>query len=99
MNFGGPVWHASIGGNLASVVKRRLAIEALRGVGQQSVQWEKDRMAYHIRRLMTPAEAERIGGLCDLRGTAEGLSRLMAVSAVLPPPAIMFAKDELGIQS
>lgn len=47
--------------------EQRVALEALRGVGVATMQWEEDRpMAYHIRRRLTPGEQATVGDVCDL---------------------------------
>jgi hypothetical protein len=96
--FGGPVWHASVAGPaLADRVKRMLALKSLRGVGQEALQWEEGgRIAYHVRRRLTPAEAAMVGEVRDLRGTDEGQQRFERIKPVLPPPALYMALEELS---
>src|SRR6266478_2209155 len=97
MRLGGPVWHASVAGPaLASSVRRRLALQALKGVGLESMQWEDDRpMAYHVRRRLTEAEAVLTGPVCDLRGKEEGVERFERIRNLLPAAVRQFAKEEL----
>ena len=97
MKLGGPVWHASVGGQLAPGVRRRLVLEALRGVGVQELQWEDDRpTAYHIRRRLTPEEQALVGDVRDLRGQPEAKERLVnARLHGLPRAAEMLAIEEL----
>ena len=92
------MWHASVAGPaLASAVRRRLALETLKGVGLDTAQWEDDRpTAYHIRRRLTDAEAERVGGVCDLRGTVEGWARFERIKAYLPSVVHQIAQEELA---
>jgi hypothetical protein len=92
------VWHASVAGSahLASIVKRRLALQALKGVGLEAVQWEEDRpMAYHIRRRLTDAESVLVGGVCDLRGSAEGWKRFERIKPLVPEIVHRMAIEEL----
>lgn len=101
MNLGGPVWHASVGGEFAPGVRRRLAIAALAGVGDAALgEWHDDRArAYHVRRRLSAAEAARFvpGGVRDLRGTAEAVSRLeAAIANGLPQAAAEFAAAEIA---
>lgn len=98
MQLGGPVWHASVGGEFAPGVRRRLALEALHGVGVRGLQWEHDRpRAYHIRRRLTPEEQLMVGDVKDLRGTEEGATRLIEARLCgLPAAAEEMAFRELG---
>lgn len=91
------MWHASVAGHaLASSVRRRFALQALRGVGLEAIQWEEDRpTAYHVRRRLTDAEAARVGGVCDLRGTAESWQRFERIARLLPLIAQRLAQEEL----
>lgn len=92
------MWHASVGGPCGSKVRRRLALEALKGVGMIEFQWEQDRpSAYHVRRRVTAAELEIVGDVADLRGTPEGFQRFQAALPFLPPPAIAIAREEIGL--
>lgn len=80
---------------------KRLALKALEGVGDVSLgEWlEWSGYAYHVRRRCSPEEAEIAGGLCDIRGTPEAVKRFEAIRHVLPPQAIDFALEEVGLKS
>jgi len=52
-------------------------------------------MAYHVRRRLTAEEAGQVGGVLDLRGTAEGRARFDQVRCYLPLPALRFAALEV----
>ncbi len=71
--------------------------EMLEGFGnKQSGEWTEDRpKAFHLRRRLSTVEQERIGQAVDCRGTQEGLARLKAIVDVLPPQALLLAKEEL----
>jgi hypothetical protein len=86
MNFGGPVWHASVAGG-AKDTCRTLALLALNGVGDVDAgQWEEDgNLAYHIRRRLSASEAVNVGPVIDIRGTPEAALRLRRVAHLLPP--------------
>ncbi len=89
------MWHASVAGNIASKVRRRLAIQALQGVGDRTHEWESDRpMAYHVRRRLTAAETAIVGDVVDLRRTAEGAARL-ATATWLPEVLLDMAQEEV----
>jgi hypothetical protein len=76
-------------------VRRRLALQALKGVGGM-LQWEEDRpMAYHIRRRLTDAEAQITGPVRDLRRSAEGQERFERVRASLPAQVVELAMEEI----
>ena len=96
--YGGPVWHASIGGpGLSARARRRLAHKALAGVGDLAHQWEEDRpMAYHVRRRLTPEEAQRTGPVVDLRSTEEGRARYERMLPELPPTVWRMATEEVS---
>jgi hypothetical protein len=91
------VWHASVAApGLSRSTRRRLALKALRGVGDPGAQWEDAReLAYHVRRRLRPAEAVGID-VRDLRGTAEGRDRWRLLRAELPPQVWPLAEEELG---
>lgn len=92
------MWHASVGGACAPNVRRRLALEALKGVGLASIQWEDNRSgAYHIRRRLTDAEVGIVGDVADLRGTAEGIERLKRAMPYLSEIAIGMAHEEISL--
>jgi hypothetical protein len=74
-------------------------LEALKGVGLASIQWEQDRPgAYHIRRRLTEAEVQIVGDVVDLRGTAEGAERLKLALPHLPEIAIGMAYEEVDLK-
>lgn len=76
MGFGGPVWHASVAHASRGRCKKA-ALRALEGVGSTLLgEWHDDRpRAYHIRRRLTPQEADKVGPVLDLRGTSEAEMR------------------------
>jgi hypothetical protein len=80
------VWHASTAGPVPQGRLRDLAVQALTGVGDPTLgQWEEwTGRAYHLRRRLTPAEAEPIGPVKDVRGTLDGACRFQAIAAVVP---------------
>lgn len=92
------MWHASVAGpGLSRATRRRLALKALRGVGDPGAQWEDARdVAYHIRRRLDAAEALEVGPVRDLRGTLEGRARFEALRYELPPAVWPMAVDEVG---
>lgn len=73
MNFGGPVWHASVSSpDLTKRLMRELAMSALRGVGDEQHQWEEEGgIAFHVRRRLTSEEMTRTGHIKDVRNTPE----------------------------
>ena len=78
-------------------VRRKLALKALRGVGDPAHEWHEPRpVAYHVRRRVTDAEGGHIGPVCDLRGTAEGRDRWRLLRDELPPAVWPLALEELG---
>lgn len=91
------MWHASVAGHaLASAVIRRLALQALRGVGLEARQWEDDRPgAYHVRRRLTETEQLLTGDVCDLRGKSEGWERFERIKTAVPPMVHQLAMEEL----
>jgi hypothetical protein len=94
------VWHASV--SVAREVPwkfaRKLALKALAGVGAAELgQWEeRGRVAYHIRRRLSPEEAAIVGEVCDLRGTLEATARFERIKKELPFPALAMAYEELS---
>lgn len=93
MNFGGPVWHASVSvvTDLALSDKtlwlaKGIAQEALQGVGNASLgEWsEIGQIAVHLRRRLAPHEQTRVGPAIDIRGTREATRRLNKVRGYLP---------------
>ena len=64
------------------------------------LQWEHDRpTAYHVRRRLTDEEALRVGGVCDLRGSAESWERFERIKPHLPAAVHRLAKEELQERS
>lgn len=62
-----------------------MARDHLAGVGDISAEWSDLRWPFfHLRRLLTPAEAAPIGDPVDVRGTWEAEKRLSRVSRWLP---------------
>jgi hypothetical protein len=84
------VWHASAASIIAKAVPgeklRLVALDALRGVGDESLgQWEEwPGYAYHVRRRLTLAEQSAVGVAVDIRGTPEQERRWSAVKKFLP---------------
>lgn len=91
------MWHASVAGHaLASAVRRRLALQALHGVGLETAQWEEERsIAYHVRRRLTDTEAVLVGAVRDLRKSVEGYERFERIKAELPIVVHRLALEEL----
>ena len=91
------MWHASVASQvLRAGIRRKLAHKALTGVGLAAKEWEQDRrVAFHLRRRLTPTEEAIVGSVVDLRGTAEGAARLEAIRLELPWPALEMAVDEI----
>lgn len=92
MNFGGPVWHASISAPGRVMIPARLftvADHVLRGVGDATLgEWrEIGDIAVHLRRRVTAAEmrAAGIDAVCDIRGTEECTRRIRRLRPHLPP--------------
>jgi hypothetical protein len=91
MNFGGPVWHASIsvGGDVQDPDPLfAQAARVLLGVGDAAAgEWrDVGRIAVHLRRRLTDAEAAIVGPVVDIRGTWEMRKRLNRVRQYLPAP-------------
>ena len=65
---------------------RRIALGALRGVGDVSRgEWEEwTGRAYHVRRRLSAHEQQSVGNVVDIRGTPEAALRLAAVRHLLP---------------
>jgi hypothetical protein len=63
------------------------ALRVLEGVGDPALgQWEEIGIkAFHLRRRLTDAEARRVGGVLDIRGTAEAQHRFDRMRKYLPP--------------
>ena len=101
MNFGGPVWHASI----ADPINRRradalfaIAEGELDGVGDRAHEWREigNVGVVHLRRRLTDDEAAPIGPVCDIRGSWEATKRLNAVRRYLPPALRLLPDERLG---
>lgn len=84
MGFGGPVWHASAA-HANRRVRRKAALKALEGVGAKALgEWHDDNArAYHVRRRLSASEQSVVGGVRDLRGTAEAKERLSSFLGAL----------------
>ena len=94
------MWHASVAPTAGHIVLKphlhRRALTALDGVGDRTHEWhEWTGYAYHIRRRLTPDEAERVGMVRDIRGTPEAFARYRRMAALLTPMAQRLAKEEL----
>lgn len=77
-------------------IARRLAYRELAGVGDQKHEWmERTGYAFHLRRRLTVAEQQIVGGAVNCRGTDEGASRLAEARGSLPEVAIRMAELEL----
>jgi len=98
--YGGPVWHASAASpTFARATLELYARRMLDGVGDASLgEWvERDRITprgwavVHVRRRLTPAEADRVGPVRDIRGTPELFRRATATSELtgLPRDALL----------
>lgn len=61
-------------------------MEALSGVGDADQgEWEEwSGFAYHIKRRLSAEEQAQVGDACDIRGTAEAVTRHAAVKLYLP---------------
>lgn len=78
MQLGGPVWHASGASSFGPDAAWRIAEGALAGVGSAELgEWReagavvRGSRVVHLRRRLSPAEQERVGGVRDVRGTPE----------------------------
>src|SRR4051794_9851708 len=83
MGMGGPVWHASASA-LTTPTAWSMAERALEGVGDAQLgEWREhgNHGIVHIRRRLSDAEREALGGLgvTDIRGTDEERNRLLAL--------------------
>lgn len=82
------MWHTSVSGfGLSDETLRAKALRVLDGVGDAELgQWEeRGPKALHIRRRLSDEEAKRVGGVLDVRGTAEGYKRFDRMRPYLPP--------------
>lgn len=97
MGFGGPVWHVSIGGPIKNKDRfKKLALEALQGVGDESQEWhEWTGVCYHIRRRLNADEQKIIGPAIDCRRSGEGRERFERIKDTLHPRARLMALEEL----
>lgn len=70
------MWHASASSPIARL-RKKFALKVLSGVGSARLgEWHDERgMVYHVRRRLTPSEAESVGEVLDLRGTPAGQER------------------------
>jgi hypothetical protein len=91
------VWHASVAGPALSPRARwRIAVHALRGVGDPAAEWADVRpLATHLRRRVTAAEGASAGPVRDLRGTAEARERWRLIRHELPAAIWRIALEEL----
>lgn len=80
------MWHVSIGG-VHERVRRGRALQVLAGVGDATLGewWEHAAIASHLRRRLSEPEARAVGPVIDVRGSAEGRSRVEAMGLWLPP--------------
>lgn len=85
MDFGGPVWHASV---VSGSEQRAEAVarSVLMGVGEPiKGEWsEKGGSAFHIRRRLSDDEQAVIGDARDIRGTDEEYRRMSALLSDAP---------------
>lgn len=100
MNFGGPVWHASVSFPFCrdedEPILRALALAELAGVGDPATdRHEWTGRAYHVRRRLTAEEQAGIGPALDCRGTAEWSKRYYGAVRELPEPAKRLAQLEM----
>jgi hypothetical protein len=74
---------------------RQAALAALRGVGDETSQWEEwTGRAYHIRRKLTEQEQGQTGPVRDIRGTPEALQRIEKVLEAVPQMPRSWAMEE-----
>lgn len=101
--MGGPVWHASVGlgGRDIRGYERQLIQIAqhtvLHGVGDAALgEWiEYSTRAMHVRRRLTPDEAQAVGPTRDVRGTAEGERRYATMERYIAPDLRAWVREEL----
>lgn len=82
------MWHTSVSGfGLSIETLRAKAHRVLEGVGDPQLgEWEEIGIkALHVRRRMTDEEAKRVGGVLDIRSTAEAVHRFDRMRRYLPP--------------
>jgi len=91
------VWHCSVASKLVFPILRRetVAREVLNGVGDAGLgEWTEDaRVAFHLRRRLTPVEAATTGPVIDVRGTPEGARRVRALLQAAPHLHTMAARE------
>jgi hypothetical protein len=76
---------------------RKLCLESLWAVGDDSHQWEEmPRHVYHIRRRLSAIEQAQVGPAVDYRGTDEGPKRFAAMEIFMNPELRQFALEELN---
>ncbi len=101
MNFGGPVWHASVRARIPLLVNREqrlfaIAEQQLANVGDATLgEWREVGDAVHLRRRLTAAEAAsaHIVSVVDIRGTEEFTRRIQAMRPFLPVPMRPFPDE------
>ena len=101
MGFGGPVWHVSVAPLRAfygATLCGRRAEQELDGLGDATLgEWrEWTGRAYHLRRRLSAAEADRVGPVRDIRRTPEAHRRAaeLGLRLKLAPPDVLM--EELG---
>jgi hypothetical protein len=101
MEFGGPVWHASIGQFGRPVIDAAtwfaVAEQCLHGVGDAGLgEWrEVGDVAVHLRRRLAPREQIGVGDVCDLRRSNEGRRRLFRAKQWMDVRLWPFAEGEV----
>jgi len=105
MDFGGPVWHASVAvlpgmGSLPEGTLRSIARTVLEGVGDASLgEWEEmGEKAFHVRRRLTVEEEESVGPVRDIRALPEARQRLQAVALAQPAVPLSWLLEELEVR-
>jgi hypothetical protein len=88
MGMGGPVWHASASA-VTTPTAWAMAERALHGVGDATLgEWRESGNGgvVHIRRRLSDAEREAVGGLdvTDIRGTENERARMRALFSDAP---------------
>ena len=99
MEYGGPVWHASVAGSIIKAVLEQEALRQIAGLGDASQgEWrEVGRTAFHVRRRLAAREMALVGPVMDIRGTPEARERAAALGSLLrlAPPEVL--AEELGV--
>lgn len=100
MGFGGPVWHASVGGSIIKATLEKEAIRQLSGLGDaEKGEWrEMGSNAFHVRRCLSDAEVRAVGPVADIRRTPEAARRALAVGGMLRLAPAEVIADEIGVQ-